>query len=198
MAAKQTRRDFMVSMGALGLAYGVGGSRMNAEASSGTDGKATLIVRGGRIATHDARRPFVSAVAIRDGTFIAVGDDKDVEAQRGEKTEVVDVRGRTVVPGLNDSHIHLIRGGLNYNMELRWEGVPSLADALRMLKEQAQRTPAPQWVRVVGGWTEFQFAERRMPTLDEINAVSPDTPVFVLHLYDRALLNGAALRAVGY
>src|SRR5260370_22679615 len=90
------------------------------------------------------------------------------------------------------------RGGLKYNMEVRWDGVPSLADALRMLKEQAQRTPAPQWVRVVGGWTEFQFAERRMPTLDEINAVAPDTPVFVLHLYDRALLNGAALRAVGY
>jgi predicted amidohydrolase YtcJ len=94
--------------------------------------------------------------------------------------------------------MHPIRGGLNYNMELRWDGVPSLADALRMLKEQAERTPAPQWVRVVGGWTEFQFAERRMPTLDEINDAAPDTPVFVLHLYDRALLNGAALRAVGY
>ena len=73
-----------------------------------------------------------------------------------------------------------------------------LADALRMLREQAQRTPPPQWVRVVGGWTEFQFAERRMPTLEEINRAAPDTPVFVLHLYDRALLNGAALRAVGY
>jgi predicted amidohydrolase YtcJ len=67
-----------------------------------------------------------------------------------------------------------------------------------MLKDQAARTPAPQWVRVIGGWTEFQFAERRMPTLDEINAVAPDTPVFVMHLYDRALLNAAALRAVGY
>jgi predicted amidohydrolase YtcJ len=94
--------------------------------------------------------------------------------------------------------MHPIRGGLNYNMELRWDGVPSLADALRRLKEQATRTPPPQWVRVVGGWTEFQFAERRMPTLDEINAAAPDTPVFVLHLYDRAILNGAALRAVGY
>ena len=83
-------------------------------------------------------------------------------------------------------------------MELRWDGVPSLADALRMLRAQAQRTPPPQWVRVVGGWTEFQFAERRMPTLDELNAVAPDTPVFVLHLYDRAFLNRAALRAVGY
>ena len=63
---------------------------------------------------------------------------------------------------------------------------------------QAQRTPPPQWVRVVGGWSEFQFVERRMPTLDEINRAAPDTPVFVLHLYDRAFLNGAALRAIGY
>ena len=117
---------------------------------------------------------------------------------RASNTETIDLGGRTVIPGLNDSHMHPIRGGLNYNMELRWDGVPSLADAMRMLKEQAQRTPPPQWVRVVGGWSEFQFAERRMPTLDEINTVAPDTPVFVLHLYDRALLNAAALRAVGY
>jgi predicted amidohydrolase YtcJ len=117
---------------------------------------------------------------------------------RGPKTQVIDLGGRRAIPGLNDSHIHIIRGGLSYNLELRWDGVPSLADALRMLREQARRTPPPQWVRVVGGWNELQFVERRMPTLTEINAVSPDTPVFVLHLYDRALLNGAALRACGY
>ncbi len=110
---------------------------------------------------------------------------------------MIDLKGKRVIPGLNDSHTHLIRGGLNYNMELRWDGVRSLSDAMAMLKIQADRTPAPQWVRVVGGWSEFQFKERRMPTLAEINAVSPDTPVFILHLYDRALLNGAALRAVG-
>ena len=92
--------------------------------------------------------------------------------QRGPTTLVIDAGRRTVIPGLNDSHLHLIRGGLNYNMELRWDGVPSLADALRMLREQARRTPPPQWVRVVGGWTEFQFAERRMPTLEEINAAA--------------------------
>ena len=135
---------------------------------------------------------------MKGGRFVAVGDDKDVLTHRGDKTQVVDLGRRTVIPGLNDSHLHLIRGGLNYNLELRWDGVPSLADALRMLREQARRTPPPQWVRVVGGWNEFQFAERRMPTLDEINAAAPDTPVFVLHLYDRALLNKAALRAVGY
>jgi len=159
---------------------------------------ASLILHNGRIHTMDRARPLAEAVAIADGTFLAVGDGQAAMRHRGPKTRVVDLQGRTVVPGLNDSHLHLIRGGLNYNLELRWEGVPSLADALRMLKAQAQRTPAPQWVRVVGGWSEFQFAERRMPTLAELNEAAPDTPVFVLHLYDRALLNGAALRAVGY
>ena len=157
-----------------------------------------LILTNGRIATVDSASTFAQAVAIGGGQISAVGSDQEILRLRGSKTEVIDLGQRTVIPGLNDSHMHPIRGGLNYNMELRWDGVPSLADALRMLHEQAQRTPPPQWVRVVGGWTEFQFAERRMPTLEEINRAAPDTPVFVLHLYDRALLNGAALRAVGY
>lgn len=157
-----------------------------------------LILINGRFHTVDREQPQASAVAIRDGRFVAVGDLEHVMRQRTEGSQVIDLNGRTVIPGLNDSHLHLIRGGLNYNLEQRWEGVPSLSDALRMLKEQALRTPNPQWVRVVGGWTEFQFAEKRLPTLDEINAAAPDTPVFILHLYDRALLNRAALRAVGY
>lgn len=186
-----TRRDFLRSAAAAGLAVA-------ADRSMGSESKANLILLNGRIATLDRRRSHASAVAIKDGRFIAVGDERDVQAHRGADTRVIDVANRCVIPGLNDSHLHLIRGGLNYNMELRWDGVPSLSDALRMLKVQAERTPPPQWVRVVGGWTEFQFAERRMPTLEEINAVSGDVPVFVLHLYDRAILNGAALRACGY
>jgi predicted amidohydrolase YtcJ len=155
------------------------------------------ILHNARIATNQVPS-FVEAVAISAGKISAAGNDDEILRLRETGTQVIDANRRTVIPGLNDSHMHPIRGGLNYNMELRWDGVPSLADALRMLKEQAARTPAPQWVRVVGGWTEFQFAERRMPTLDEINAAAPDTPVFVLHLYDRAFLNGAALRALGY
>jgi hypothetical protein len=155
------------------------------------------ILHNAKIATNGVPS-FVEALAIRDGKILATGTDEEILRLREPATRVIDGKGQTVIPGLNDSHMHPIRGGLNYNMELRWDGVPSLADALRMLKEQAARTPAPQWVRVVGGWTEFQFAERRMPTLDEINEAAPDTPVFVLHLYDRALLNRAALRAVGY
>lgn len=159
---------------------------------------ADLILINGKFHTLDRQNPLVNAVAIGNGRFLAVGKAADVMRHRRDQTTVIDLMGRTVIPGLNDSHLHLIRGGLNYNLELRWEGVPSLADALAMLKQQADRTPHPQWVRVVGGWTEFQFAERRMPNLDELNAAAPDTPVFVLHLYDRALLNRAALRAVGY
>lgn len=164
----------------------------------GTMQDADLILHNGRFHTVDREKPQASAVAIKDGRFLAVGTDAEVMAHRGAATQVIDLQQRTAIPGLNDSHLHLIRGGLNYNLELRWEGVPSLADALRMLKAQAERTPTPQWVRVVGGWNEFQFAERRMPTLDEINQAAPDTPVFILHLYDRALLNRAALRVVGY
>ncbi|TKI07832.1 amidohydrolase [Martelella alba] len=160
--------------------------------------QAELILVNGKFHTLDKQNPLADAVAVSGGKFLAVGTAANVLRHRDEQTLIIDLRGRTVIPGLNDSHLHLIRGGLNYNLELRWEGVPSLADALGMLKTQAERTPHPQWVRVVGGWTEFQFAERRMPTLEELNAAAPDTPVFVLHLYDRALLNQAALRAVGY
>src|SRR5271167_3402479 len=154
------------------------------------------IVHNAKIATNGVPS-FVEAVAIKDGKISAVGRSDEILRERGPATNVIDCGGRTVIPGLNDSHMHPIRGGLNFNMELRWDGVPSLADALRMLKEQAARTPAPQWVRVVGGWSEFQFKERRMPTLAEINAAAPNTPVFILHLYDRALLNAAALKASG-
>src|SRR5438477_4681405 len=157
---------------------------------------ADLILHSGRITTLDPKYPEAKNVAIKDGRIVGVDDAESYE--RGTSTKVIDLKGRRVIPGLNDSHLHVIRGGLNYNLELRWDGVPSLADGLRMLREQAERTPPGQWVRVVGGWSEFQFAERGMPTLEEINAVAPETPVFILHLYCRALLNKAALRACGY
>src|SRR5438876_11392423 len=85
------------------------------------------------------------------------------------------------------SHSHPIRGGLYYNLELRWDGVPALADGLRMLRGQAQRTPPNQWGRVGGGWAEFQFAEKRMPTLDALDTAAREPPVLVLHLYAMAL-----------
>jgi hypothetical protein len=194
--SQSSRRDFLKLAAAAGASSYVLGTQLATSTTKST--QADVILTKGRIATQDDRRSFAAAVAIKDGRFLAVGSEKEVMATRGENTQVINLRRRTVIPGLNDSHIHLIRGGLNYNLELRWDGVPSLADGLRMLKQQVDRTPPNQWVRVVGGWTEFQFAERRMPTLAEINRIAPRTPVFILHLYDRALLNRAALQAVGY
>ncbi|MFG1225189.1 amidohydrolase [Xanthobacter wiegelii] len=159
---------------------------------------ADLILFNGKMTTLDRTNPTAEAVAVRGGVIVFAGPTNDAMRLAGTTTKIIDVGGRRVIPGLIDSHMHIIRGGLNYNMELRWDGVRSLADAMEMLKRQVAVTPAPQWVRVVGGFTEHQFAEKRLPTLEEINAVSPDTPVFILHLYDRALLNAAALRVVGY
>lgn len=191
-----TRRRAMQTAGAAGVAA-LAGTPIRAQ-QLGRSEMAELILRNGKITTLDRQRPEAEALAVTDGRIRAVGTDAEIMALAGEGTRVIDLAGRRAVPGLNDSHTHLIRGGLYYNMELRWENLPSLADALRLLKAQAERTPPPQWVRVVGGWSEFQFAERRMPTLDEINAAAPDTPVFILHLYGRALLNRAALRVLGF
>jgi len=157
-----------------------------------------LILLNGRFTTLDKSEPTATAVAIKDGKFIAVGEDSEISQLKSDSTRTVDLNGRSALPGLIDNHLHIIRGGLNFNMELRWDGVRSLATAMEMLKAQVAITPPPQWVRVVGGFTEHQFDERRLPTIEELNAAAPDTPVFMLHLYDRALLNAAALRVVGY
>jgi predicted amidohydrolase YtcJ len=157
-----------------------------------------LILHSGLITTLDPSNPMANAIAISAGRFTQVGDANEILPLASQRTRIIDLKGRRVLPGLMDNHIHIIRGGLNFNMELRWDGVRSLSDAMSMLKHQVATTPAPQWVRVVGGFSEHQFTEKRLPTIAELNAAAPDTPVFLLHLYDRALLNGAALRAVGY
>src|SRR5258705_5456763 len=148
---------------------------------------AEIILHNAKIATNKVPS-FVEAIAISDGKVTATGGNEEILRLRGPATRVVDGQRRTVIPGLNDSHMHPIRGGLNYNLELRWDGVPSLADALRMLEDHAARTPAPQWVRVIGGRSEFQFAERRIPTLHEIHAIDPDTPVLCIGLCVQAQL----------
>src|SRR6267154_805197 len=98
-------------------------------------------------------------LALKDGMVRAVGSDAKITRLADSRTRVIDAGKRRVIPGLIDSHTHFIRGGLSYNLELRWDGVRSLAIAMAMLREQVQRTPAPQWVRVVGGWSEFQFED---------------------------------------
>ena len=157
----------------------------------------TLIVNG-RIATLDPKNPNAEAIAIRGERIVEVGNPGQLEKYRGPNTRVIDAGRRIVIPGLNDAHTHFIRGGLTYTNEVRWDGVPSLAEGMRRVREQAKRTPPPHWVQVIGGWTWAQFAEKRHPTLDEINAATGDTPCMIMHLYDRAWLNRSAVRVLGW
>lgn len=166
------------------------------EAAAPTAAGLTLYT-GGRVTTMDARRSEATAFAVQDGKFTAVGGDDEILRLRRADTPVVPLHGRRVIPGLNDSHTHTVRLGLNYALELRWDGVTSLAEGIALLRDQVRRTPPGHWVRVVGGWSHQQFAERRKPTIDELNALAPDTPVFVLFVYSEAYLNRAALRALG-
>ncbi|WP_305824488.1 amidohydrolase [Massilia brevitalea] len=160
--------------------------------------QADLILTNGKIATMAREGEFVQAVAVKDGKVLAAGSNAEVLKLKTPATQLIDAAGRTVIPGLNDSHLHVIREGLNYNMELRWDGVTSLKRALQMLKEQAARTPEGEWVKVVGGWNEYQFEEKRLPTLEEINAAVPDRPVFILYLYGLGFLNKKGIATLGY
>lgn len=172
-------------------------TKNNKETENNNSSSADMIVVNAKVATEKAGE-FAEAFAVKDGKFIKVGNKADVEKLKGEKTQVIDAKGKTVIPGLNDSHTHLIRAGLNYNMELRWDGVRSLKTALQMLKEQAARTPEGQWVRVVGGWGEHQFEEKRLPTLEEINEAVPDKPVYILYLYSLGYLNKKGVETLKY
>lgn len=110
------------------------------------------------------------AVNIGGGRILAVGSDQEIGRLAGAGTRVVDLKGRTVVPRLIDSHIHAIRAARTWNQELNWVNVQSLADGLRMIADAARRTPPGTWIRVVGGWHETQFTgERRMPTVEELD-----------------------------
>src|SRR5256714_3963645 len=195
VVGSSNRRNVIAGLGALAA---VGGIEANRAQGQSVTSAPDLILFNGKITTLDRQNPEAEALAIRDGRFMQAGRAQDIMRFAGPSTQQIDLKGRRVIPGLIDSHMHIIRGGLNYNMELRWDGVRSLADAMRLLKEQVARTPPPQWVRVVGGFSEHQFAEKRLPTIDELNIAAPEMPVFLLHLYDRAILNAAALRAVGY
>lgn len=165
----------------------LGAGLMNAQ-------KADLIVTNGKITTMDDKNPEVQAVAIKDHKIFRTGTNAQILKLKGSSTKLIDAKGNRVIPGLFDSHLHVIRGGRFYNTELRWDGVKTLKRALEMLKEQAQRTPKGQWVRVIGGWNEYQFEEKRLPTLAEINEATGEVPTFVMYLYGKAWLNKAGLK----
>lgn len=156
--------------------------------------KADLIIVNGKFITLDDQHPAAEAIAIAGNKIIAVGTSKQMVRFKQSGSQVIDAKGKTVIPGIYDSHLHVIRGGRFYNTELRWDGVKTLKRALAMLREQAARTPEGQWVRVVGGWTEYQFEEKRLPSLEEINEATGNTPTFILYLYGQAYLNKAGLK----
>ncbi len=154
---------------------------------------ADLIVTNAKVAVMDTNKTITEAIAVKDGRVLATGSNEEILKLKSRNTNTIDGNGRTLIPGLNDSHLHLTRGGRFFNAELRWDGVKSLKRALQMLREQAVRTPKGQWVRVIGGWSPFQFEEKRFPTPQEINEATGDVPTYVLYLYSRAWLNQAGL-----
>ena len=157
-----------------------------------------LIVHNAKVTTLQRDGQEAQAFAARGEKIVAVGGEADIMELRSANTRVVDAGGRRVIPGLNDSHLHLVRGARDYNLELRWDGLESLQRGLQMISEQAMRTPKGQWVRVVGGWSPYQFREKRMPTIAELNDAAPDTPVYVLFAYSEGLLNRAGVAALGW
>ena len=185
------RRRFLQGAAAVGALA----SSSVALASSGT---ADLILINGRVTTMDPAKPEASALAAKDGKFIAIGSAQEMEAHRGPFTQIIDAQGKRVIPGLIDSHTHSIRGGVNYNLEVRWDTADSLEEALHLLRVQAERTPEGQFIRVAGGFSEFQFKEKRLPTVAELDAVAPNHPVLIHHLYKLTLLNSKAISYFNY
>jgi predicted amidohydrolase YtcJ len=155
----------------------------------------TILING-KVVTYDTSAP-AEALAVRDGKIAAIGTSAAIRALAAPGARVIDLGGRTVIPGLIDSHIHAIRAGLTYTSEVHWIGVRTLADALDRLRAAAARTPKGSWLVVAGGWTERQFKEDRRPTQAEIAAAAPDHHVYVQQLYSRVLLSPGGYDALG-
>lgn len=156
---------------------------------------ADLIVVNAKIFTGNRSQPEASALAVRGGRIYSVGSDAEIRGLSTAQTTVIDARSRRLIPGIVDAHTHVLND-LAYNYNVRWDGVPTLRQALDMLSEQARRTPEGQWVKVIGGWSPYQFEENRFPTIDELRAAVPDRPAIVQYAYNRALLNDQAMAAL--
>ncbi|MBY0269904.1 MAG: amidohydrolase [Burkholderiales bacterium] len=153
----------------------------------------TILVNG-KIITVDDRFSIVQALAIKNQRIVAAGSSADIRKLAGSGTTVIDLQGRTVIPGLIDNHSHWIRAA--EHDELRFDGVTSRAQALQMLATRARMARPGEWVSVLGGWSEEQFtdAPRGFP-LAELDSIAPDTPLAVQSIYNHVYLNSAGLRA---
>lgn len=161
-----------------------------------TSSAADLVVFNARIHTGNPAQAEASALAVKDGRIYAVGADADILPLRGSATRVIDAGGRRMIPGISDAHTHVLNES-SYTYNVRWDGVPTLRRALEMLSEQAQRTPKGHWVKVIGGWSPYQFGESRFPTVDEVRKAVPDHPAIVQYAYNRAFMNDQAMAALG-
>jgi predicted amidohydrolase YtcJ len=155
----------------------------------------TALVNG-KIITLDERSTIAEALAVRDGAIIAVGRSADIRGLAGPATRIIDLGGRTVIPGLIDSHMHAIRAALFYATEVNLIGAHSIAEAMERIAAAARTARPGQWIIVAGGWTEQQFAERRRPTQAELMAAALDHPVYIQLFYSAALLSPAGLKAL--
>jgi hypothetical protein len=155
---------------------------------------ADTVLVNGKVITLDGRSSVAPGIAIHDGRILETGTNEDVRKRADAHTKVIDLGGRTVIPGLMDSHIHALRAGLTYSVELSWIGVPSLAKGLDLIREAARTAKPGQWIKIGGGWTELQFAEKRGPTVAELAAAAPDRPVYVQRLYNTAWITPAGIK----
>ena len=158
---------------------------------------AELILMNGKVVTVDSSFSIKEAVAIKNGRFVEVGTDGEMRRWRGPNTAVVNLGGRTLIPGLIDSHMHATVAGLSWDRDLHWESVRSLADGLKQIEVAARNKPAGTWIVVGGGWAPGQFAEKRLPTRAELDDVAPKHPVYIQYLRQAAVLNSAGLTAAG-
>jgi predicted amidohydrolase YtcJ len=155
----------------------------------------TALVNG-KIITLDEHATIAEALAVHDGTIMAVGRSADIRDLAGPTTRIIDLGGRTVIPGLIDSHMHAIRAALFYATEVNWIGARSIPEAMERITAAARAARPGQWIIVAGGWTEQQFAERRRPTQAELKAAAPDQAVYIQLFYSAALLSPAGFKAL--
>jgi predicted amidohydrolase YtcJ len=157
---------------------------------------ADMIITNAKIATLDAAATMAQAMAIGDGKVLAVGSSAQMQRFSTPTTRTVDAGGRTIIPGLIDSHMHAVRAALSYSTEVNWIGVNTIPQAMARLREASAQTRPGTWLIVAGGWTEMQFAEGRRPTQAEIQAAAPDNPVYIQLFYASVLMNPKAMAAL--
>src|SRR6266700_2046121 len=157
---------------------------------------ADTILFNGKILTVDEDFSIQQALAIGGGKVLATGTSAAMKKLAGDKAKLIDLGGRTVVPGLTDGHIHGIRAALTFGTEVNWIGVSTLKEALERIRQAGKTQKPGSWIVVAGGWTEEQFEEKRRPAAREVTAAAPDNPIYIQHLYDWLLLTPKAMEAL--